>query len=387
MKVLHVIPGVSIKRGGPSSVISGLTEELSLRGIEVEVFAVSEKGDMSHISNVTDVRLFPEGFLAKVWTGYSDRLAKTLMTEASNFDLIHIHEIWHYPHFAAYKAAKHHDKPFVVTIHGTLDSWCLDHKALRKKLYSALFQKNILKRADGIHAMTENEVEVIARFVDHKRIFCISNGIDPDEFDHLPDRSFLETRYPELKDKKVILFMGRIHPKKGLDLLAKVFSAAAQARDDIHLMIAGPDEGGYAAEIVELLKSGKVLNRVTFTGMLEGHARLEALSRADIFVLPSYSEGFSMSILEAMTCKLPVIITKECNFDEVEEAGAGLLIESCEDSLWKALISLLDNSKICLEMGTRGRNLVLEKFTWDKIADQMLRIYKDILESRKSLLQ
>jgi len=383
MKILHVVAGLSIRRGGPTRVILGMTKALAEMGSQVTIFAVSDDTETLPSSKMVDVHFYDKNLIARIWPSYSSDLHNALKREASRFDIVHIHEIWHYPHFAAYKAAVLNHIPFVVTIHGSLDSWCLNHKALRKKIYSALFQKNILKRAAGIHAMTENEVEVIARFVDHKKIFCISNGIDPDEFDHLPERSFLETRYPELDGKKVILFLGRLNRIKGLDLLIKAFLEVARMRDDVHLLIAGPDENGYSEEIISLLSSGNILDKVTFTGMLEGEARLGAFSRADIFVLPSYSEGFSMSILEAMTCKLPVIITKGCNFDEVETFDVGLVTDSNAISLRRALVSLLDDSRRCSELGTRGNKLVLAKYTWNNIANQMSNIYREILHSHK----
>jgi len=117
--------------------------------------------------------------------------------------------------------------------------------------------------------------------------------------------------------------------------------------------------------------------------MLTGNEKLAALSRADIFVLSSYSEGFSMSILEAMACGLPVVITKQCNFPEVEGIGAGKIIDADANHLSEALIELLDNPELCKDMGDRGKRLVMEKYTWDKVADQMIAAYEEILGGRK----
>ncbi|GAG37700.1 unnamed protein product, partial [marine sediment metagenome] len=182
--------------------------------------------------------------------------------------------------------------------------------------------------------------------------------------------------------KRIILFLGRIHPQKGLDLLAKAFEKIAREWDNAYLMIVGPDSEGYKIKIEKMLESEGVLNKVIFTGMLSGRKKLIVLGGADIFALPSYSEGFSMAILEAMICKLPVIITKQCNFPEVTEVGAGNEIDPNVEQLTGALGNLLGNPELCKKMGEKGRKLVLEKYTWDKTADKMIKVYEEIVNRK-----
>lgn len=385
MKVLHVAPSLSSEWGGSTKVVVELTEALAEKGVDVSIFAPSENNKGVCITNLkgVDVRLFPKGFLSKFWTSYSSPLAKALMKEVPIFDLVHIHEIWHHPHFTVYKAAKRFKRPFVVTIHGTLEPWCLNHKRFKKKIFSILIERMILREASGIHAITEEEVKNISNFVDNKNVFLIPNGINLEEFESLPSKKDFESLYPQLKGKRIILFLGRIHPKKGLDILAKALGTIVKKRDDIQLVIAGPDNDGFKNHIVEILKADNAIGNTTFTGMLTGNKKLAALSRADIFVLSSYSEGFSISILEAMACGLPVVITKQCNFPEVEEVGAGKVIDADVDHLSEALIELLDNPELCKEMGNRGKRLVIEKYTWHKVADQMITAYKEILGSQE----
>jgi len=174
--------------------------------------------------------------------------------------------------------------------------------------------------------------------------------------------------------------LGRIHPKKGLDLLARAFGQLARECKDVHLIIVGPDERGYRGEVERLFVSEGVVEKVTFTGMLTGKEKLAALSRADIFVLPSYSEGFSMTILEVLAWGLLVIITHQCHFPEVAEVRAGIVIDPDSAQLAEAMIELLDNPKLCEEMGNNGRRLVMERFTWDKIANQMIELYQRVLK-------
>ncbi|MCK4533519.1 glycosyltransferase [bacterium] len=381
MKVLYVVPSLDYKYGGPTQVIIGLTKALVQKGIKVSVFTSVGRNDDLCIDKLegVDVKLFPKTFFSKFWTSYSPLLAKALMEEVFNFDLIHIHEIWHYPHFAAFKAAKFSKKKFIVTMHGGVNSLPLCQKAFRKKIYSFFIQKKILKEASVIQAVSENEIKEIYRFVRNENIFHLPNGVNLKTFENIPSKNTIEKSYPQLKNKKVILFLGRVYPKKGLDLLAKAFGVVLKKRNDVQLIIAGPNNNVHKKEIVKILKHEQALENSIFTGMLTGNNKLAVLSRADIFVLPSSFEGFSISVLEAMASKLPIVITSRCNFPEIEEVKAGVVIEPDVTQLVNSLVRLLDNLQLCKEMGKNGQQLISEKFTWDRIADRMIELYQDTL--------
>jgi glycosyltransferase involved in cell wall biosynthesis len=383
MKILHVVISLSPEWGGPTKVVGELTEALAKKGLEISIFAPVKKGDEARIIRPegVNVRLFRQGFFARWWPGYSPGLARAVTQEVGKFDLVHIHELWSHPHLTASRVARKSGKPYVVTIHGALGPWAIKYKALKKKIYSVLIQRRILQEASALHAITNEQVKHIRVFGVNNQIVMIPNGVNPDAFQTLPGRQELEQFYPQLTEKQVVLFLGRLNPIKGLDILAKAFGKIAKWREDIYLLIVGPDEGGYQAQIEKLLKKGEALNRVIFTGILTGDKKLFALSRADIFVLPSYSEGFSMAILEAMGCGLPVIITRQCHFPEVAEAGAGLVIEPAVDQLAAAMEKLLNEPQLRQEMGSNGRRLIAEKFTLDKIAEKMIEMYKEVLKN------
>jgi len=365
MKVLYVVASLSPTWGGPVPVVKGITEAMAKKGLNVTVFAPVVQGGSHGVIQLEGVRvrLFRQDLLSEVWRAYSSELAKALHREIERFDLVHIHEIWHHPHFVAYRAARKAKKPFIITVHDALEPWCLNYKALKKRIYAALIQRRILNKAAAIHTITQEEVEHIKAFGVDSPIFTIPNGIDLEEFSELPPREEIEKLYPELQDKKVVLFLGRIHPKKGLDLLARAFGKIARERKDVHLIIVGPDERGYRSEVERLLVSEGVVEKVTFTGMLTGREKLAALSRADICVIPSYSEVRSIVALEAIICRLPVIITRQCHFPEVAEARAGIVIDSDSAQLAEAMVKLLDNTKLREEMGNNGRRLVMKRFT------------------------
>jgi glycosyltransferase involved in cell wall biosynthesis len=382
MKVLHVVHSLIPEAGGNAKVVAELTENLAKRGITTSIFTtIMEKDEQENLFQPKGVGLFvsQQSFLARWWPYYSPELKKNIMKEMSKFDIIHIHDIWHYPNFAASRIAKRAGKPYIISTHGTLEPWALKYKGLRKRIYMALVQRRILQEAAAIHAVTSEEVKHIQSFGIDNGIAMIPNGISPEEFQDLPSRKDLEQLYPGLQENRVILFLGRIHPKKGLDLLAKTFGKIARERDDVCLLIAGPNKEGYQAHIEKMLQTEGVLDKVVFTGMINGYEKMAVLNGADIFILPSYSEGFSIAVLEAMICGLPVIITRQCNFPEVAEANAGIIIEPDVDQLANSLTKLLNEPQLRKEMGENGKHLVMEKYTWDKIAEKMMELYQTIL--------
>jgi glycosyltransferase involved in cell wall biosynthesis len=382
MKVLHIVHSLTPEAGGNAKVVAGLTENLVRKGVKISVFTtLKTKGEQKKLFQPqgVDLFVFQQSFLSRWWSYHAKGLKKTLLQEMPKFDIVHIHDIWHYPNFAAYQAAKKAGKPYIISTHGTLEPWALKYHGLKKRIYMALVQKRILQEAAALHALTDEEIKYSQAFGIDKIIIKIPNGINPQEFQNLPPRKELERLFPILQEKKIILFLGRIHPIKGLDLLAKAFGRVAREQKDVFMLIVGPDNDAYQAKIEKMLQTEDVLDKVIFTGMLNGRKKMAALNGADIFVLPSYSEGFSIAVLEAMICGLTVIITRQCNFPEVAEVKAGMVIEPDVDQIANSLTKLLNEPYLCKEMGKNGQQLVINKFTWDKIVDKMIKLYEAIL--------
>lgn len=163
--------------------------------------------------------------------------------------------------------------------------------------------------------------------------------------------------------------------------MARAYGRIAYSRKDLHLLIVGPDKNNYRSQVEELLESEGVIEKTSFAGMLTEEEKLAALRRADICVIPSYSEVLTIVALEAMACGLPIIITRQCHFPQVAEAKAGIVIEPNVDQLSEALAKLIDDPRLCKEMGENGCRLVMENFTWDKIADKMIQLYESVLKN------
>lgn len=324
-------------------------------------------------------RLFATGWLARLWTGYAPALSGALRQAVAEHDLVHIHELWHYPHYAAYRAARATGRPYVVTVHGALNEWALGRKSVRKGLYMRVVQRRILQRASAVQVFTEAEAQRAHALGLTVPIMVIPNGVDVESYESLPPTRSLVERFPELRGKRVVLFLGRVHPGKGLDLLVRAFGDLARSHPDARLVVAGQDEGGYQRQVEGMLREVGTLDTTVFAGLLTGADKLEAMALADVFALPSYSEGFSMAILEAMAASLPVVISDQCAFPEVADAGAGLVVTTEAEQVREALARLLDSPKTRREMGQRGRRLVLERYTWERVAERVRQLYHDVL--------
>ncbi len=322
---------------------------------------------------------FDTEFPARFWTAYSPELSRFINENADRFDLIHIHQVWHYPVYAAFRSARKNKLPCVLTIHGELSDWGLRQKALKKRLYRLCLLDRMLNGAGAIHAITDAEKEQVQKLGFETPVVVTPNGVEQSRFEALPSPQRLIRRFPKLKGKRVILFLGRLHPKKGLDILARSFSTVARHFEDAVLLIVGPDKFGTRENMEAILRSKGLLDRTLFTGLLTGEDKLAAMSCADLFVLPSHSDVLGIAVLEAMAARLPVIITKGCEFPEVSEHGAGLVVETGEKPIAEAITMLLSDADMREHMGQQGRKLVTERYTWQVAAATMANIYKTLV--------
>ncbi len=386
MNILHVTPSMSPGWGGPVVVVSELVQALSEEGIRCEI--ATTKGhrvgtDLTLLDSVP-THSFDTGLPALLWTSYSRELANFLDDNITRFDLVHVHEIWHYAGYAAFRAAKKNGVPFVLTPHGELSDWSLRHKGWKKRIYMKAILNGILRNTDALHAITSAEKDRISQLGYDTPVTVASNGIDPAQFDNLPDPSEFLNRFPALKGKQVVLYLGRLNPTKGLDILARSFSDITNQFPDTVLLMVGPDEEGGRQVMEAILRSESMIDKAIFTGMLTGEDKLAALNCADIFVLPSYSEGFSIAILEAMAACLPVVISQGCNFPEAAEHGAGFVVEASERPVAEAIDALLSNADLRVRMGERGRKLVTERYTWEATAATITELYRSLVSKNRS---
>ena len=383
LNVLHVTPSMSPSWGGPAVVVSELTSEFTGQGVHCEIVTTHgyRVGSGQLSTPGVPVYSFDAGFglPARTWTGFSMELFRFLHDRVAGFDLIHIHEIWHFPAYAAICAARRYRIPYVLTIHGELSDWGLRQKALKKRAYRFFVLDRILREAGALHAITRAEKNQVRKLGFETPVLVAPNGIGQSSFNALPSPQRLLERYPGLKGKRVILFLGRLHPKKGLDILARSFASIAGRFEDLMLLVVGPDKFGTRKNIEAILSSKGLLDRTVFTGMLTGEDKLAAMSCADLFVLPSHSDVLGIAVLEAMAAKLPVIITTGCEFPEVSRHKAGLVVEADDASIAGAMNRLLADAGLRSNMGRQGHKLVTEHYTYRAAAASMGDLYRTLV--------
>ena len=266
--------------------------------------------------------------------------------------------------------------PYLITTHGMAEPWALRYKRWKKRVYLALVESRNLRRASCLHALSRPEIDHLRKLAPWTPVCFIPNGVNLLPFDNLPPRRILEAAHPALVDKFVLLFFGRLHAKKGLDLLAHAMGQVAAEYPEVHLLIAGTDDGALSPFHDRVAELG-LTRRITYLGHLAGERARCAWGAADAFVLPSYSEGFSMAILEAMACRLPCVFTTTCHFPEAAAAGAAIVIKPDFAGVTQGLCELLERTTAeRRQLGENARRLVEARYTWDHQANRLAAVYE-----------
>lgn len=364
MKIALVAEYISRNNGGIFPVMSELAAEFTARGHEVCLFgAMDEYAEEDCGGRQINYRTAPV-----VWRRgirYCPSLRQMLTAFAP--DLIHIHGMWCYPEVAAASLGV----PYLVSPHGMLDPWALRNSQLKKRLFAALFEHRVFAGARAIHALCASEAASIQNFHPGKSVATIPNGVAvPAEISPLPTAD----------GKKQLLFLGRLHPKKGVENLLRAFLRLNHA--DWRLVIAGWDQNGYQNMLETIWRAAGSPECVVFAGPVFGEQKERMLRRSSAFILPSFSEGLPMAVLEAWSYRLPVLMTDFCNLPEGFAANAALRIEPDEELLTRQLGEFFAMSDGGLaDLGGRGQALVRDRFTWQKVADSFLHWYDDAVKS------
>jgi glycosyltransferase involved in cell wall biosynthesis len=301
-----------------------------------------------------------------------------------NPDVVHTHGLWTYLSLLAHGWQSSTGRPVVVSSQGMLDPWALSHSRLKKRIAWVLYEHRHLRNASCLHAVAEAEVNAFRSCGLGNPICVIPNAVD------LPPDSAGGEAEPWLAQvspgSKILLFLGRIHPKKGLSPLLQGWAAIRESADgakgnEWHLVVAGWDQGGHEAGLKAQAEALGIADSVSFIGPLFGEARNVAYRHADAFVLPSHGEGLPLTVLEAWSHKLPVIMTSQCNIPEGFRADAAIPAEPNRDSLAQAMSVLFAMPDAARDaMGRRGFDLVSQEFTWKKAAAEMKSVYDWLLD-------
>ena len=371
---LGVVSHLDPRYGGLSSVVPQLSSRLvASHDVAVDLAAFCLKSELYSPSIYPDLSITQWPTSRVEWI-YDRGLRDRYRALIKGVEGVHIHGLWEQSTAIAAPTARSLRVPYILSAHGMLEAWALSNKRLKKQIYAALFERANVSGAACLHALTHAEARDYRRFGSSGPIAVIPNGVT------IPanvDQRLFFSQFPSLVGKRILLFLGRIHFKKGLDLLVESWSQLQASYPEAHLVLAGPDFEGTRARIEGLVAEKNLHGSVTFTGMLRHDLKWSALAAAQGFVLPSYSEGLSVSVLEAMGLGLPVIVTEQCNLPEVKDLEAGWLIQSKVGPLTSAIRDFLSNSaRLNSEIGSRGRTLVLTRYNWTMVSEQMAELYR-----------
>jgi glycosyltransferase involved in cell wall biosynthesis len=333
MKILHVIPTVDPASGGPAEGLRQLCHIYRIGGHDVDVASLDDHESVGKFDFPVPVHALGPGWGLY---GYSPRAKRWFKENLANYDVVFINCIWQYNTLAAYRALDGTSTPYAVFTHGMLDPYFQKQfplKHLKKLLYWHLFLRRILRNATSVLFTCEEE-KILARksFPGYKvRETVVPYGTFGPECDLAAASEEFLAQYPMLRGKRLAITMGRIHPKKGTDVLIEAFARTLAKDPAWHLVIAGPDRSGWQRDLETLAARLGLAQRITWTGMVKGTQKWGAFAASEVFVLPSHQENFGIVVAEAMACSLPVLLSDKVNiWREVESYAAGLI---CEDTV------------------------------------------------------
>jgi glycosyltransferase involved in cell wall biosynthesis len=385
MRILHVLPTYlpAVRYGGPIFAVHGLCRALVARGHEVEVITTNVDGTEDSAVPLGErvdldgvgVRYFASKFLRRL--SWAPRLARVLKEDIHRFDLLHLHSVFLWPTWVAATSARTANVPYLLSPRGMLVKELIERRnRIVKVAWINLIERTNLESAAAIHVTSELEAMELLRFKWRlPRIAMIPNGVEKLESNSggapFGDVKEIASQQP------LVLFLGRINWKKGLDRLLKAFSLTNRGR----LAIVGPDDGGLVPELQRLAEKLKITDRVRFLPRTVLNYDKELLfSASKVFVLSSYSENFGNAVLEAMQRGVPVVVTPEVGAAMiVQQSGGGIVVSGDPAPLSEAISRLIDDPAIALSTGDAGRRYVSEHYGWSRIAAQMEILYESLV--------
>ena len=384
MKILHVVPSFApcFAHGGVVNASYQIAKSQVENGHDVSVFTTDSCDERLKFKNnygvdVDGIKVFyfknvSNNVKNKLTIDSPYKLPFYLRKNIKNYDIIHIHEHRHSLAIATHRYAKKNKIPYVLQAHGSVLPFF--QKEQMKEVFDKLWGFSILYDACKVFALTEVEKDQYLKMgVKEDRIEIVPLGINLAEYSDLGEEGEFRKKYGISDDEKLILFLGRIHEIKGLDLLIDALNEVKY--DNVKLAIVGGDYG-YLDETKRLIDEYGLNDKVIFPGVLTGKDKHSALIDCDIFAMPSRYESFTTSGLEAMACCKPLVLTKNNHIHDWVDNNVGLCCEFDKNELSACFDKLLDNPQLCEEFGRKGRQLVHEKYNWNMIEKQIEDIYK-----------
>ncbi len=388
MRVLQIVPRIPPESGGPSIALPGLARCLASHGVDTTMLTTTAGAGASldvplRQPVVSDgvTYVFHPVLAVGGRYGLAPSLWVSLRRTIATYDIVHIHWLFDFACIAAARAAIAADVPFVVTTAGSLDPHLRKKNALVKRIYLATVGRPLVTRAAALIFTSEQE-RGLASYGPRITEWVLPVGLDASTFAHLPPRGTFRASFPAVHGP-FLLFVGRLSRQKGLDLLLGAFARLAREREDLWLVLAGPDPDGYGTHLRALSERLGIQQRVEFSGLLTHDMKLAAFVDAELFVLPSYAENFGAVTTEALVCGLPVVLSDQVNIHrEMAAAGVATVVQCSIESVASGITSALADASLRPRVATLGPALVHAHYTWDAIVPALVSKYTEATTGR-----
>jgi len=396
LRILQIVPSISLVYGGPSQMVLGLSKALAAEGVEVTVLTTDSNGDVGQppLDVPLDRPVAQAGYQIRYFRcapfrryKFSLGLLRWLANHAGEFDLAHIHALFSPVSSTAATVARSKGLPYLLRPLGTLDPADLRKKKALKQIYAALLERPNLAGAAAVHFTSPQEAKVSERFGVVTQDLVIPLGVNawkPDAQAESPIAAKVlhHLGVPQLADVPLVLFMSRIDPKKGLDLLFPALEKLLAEGEKFHFVLAGgnPQDPDYENRIRNQVQQSSLAQHSTVVGFVTGDAKTALLQAADLFVLPSYYENFGIAVAEAMVAGVPVVISDQVHiWEDVKQSEAGW-VSACEvGALTEQLRMAIQAAPERQRRGANAQAHALEHYSWKAIAQQMVQSYQCIL--------
>ncbi|MBX9253282.1 glycosyltransferase [Desmonostoc muscorum CCALA 125] len=394
MKILQIVPSISLIYGGPSQMVLGLAPALVKEGVEVTILTTDSNGDNGQIP--LDVPLNrpikQDGYEIIYFRcapfrryKFSLDLLKWLKLHAHEFDIAHIHALFSPISSAAAIVCRQQKLPYILRPLGTLDPADLRKKKQLKQIYAAIIERQNLAGAAAIHFTSEQEAKISERFGVSTPDLVIPLGVIPPQSPVEKGRNFVSSQFKIPGDIPLVLFMSRIDPKKGLNLLIPALEKLLGVGYKFHFVLAGtnPQDPDYEEKIKSQIQNSPLRSHTTITGFVTGELKASLLQAADLFVLPSYYENFGIAVAEAMLAGIPVVISDQVHIcQQIRDSESGWVGTTDVEALVDLLQAALENPAERQRRGLNAHKHADVNFSWDAIAKLTIQAYQKILANK-----